>query len=343
MDGRACAEYAGLTYVSDADPGYSRRRQGKGFTYLDEKGKGLPQPERARIIDLVIPPAWKEVWICKDPDGHIQVTGRDSEGRKQYIYHPEWERVRQEIKFSRTIAFGHVLPSLRKQCDADLRKHGLPRVKAIAAVVFLLDRTLIRVGNDEYATRNESYGLTTLQDDHVEVSGSCCTFTFDGKSGKKHVVELEDRRLARIVRRCRDVPGQRLFQYYTDEGERASIESSDVNNYIREATGQPFTAKDFRTWAGSVRAAMILNELDPPKSEREADRQIAAMIKAVAEQLGNTPAVCRDYYIHPEVVRSYREGRLHEIYKAGLKKKPKAYLEGEEMALLHLLAQMHRN
>jgi DNA topoisomerase-1 len=234
-------------------------------------------------------------------------------------------------------AFGRALPVIRRRCDADLRKHGLPREKALAAVVYLMDRTLIRVGNREYAERNGSFGLTTLRDRHVDFSGRRCTFQFRGKGGKDHVVEIEDKRLARIVRRCRDVPGQTLFQYYAEDGSRCSIGSSDVNSFIRETTQESFTAKDFRTWGASVHAAVFLNELDRPSSEAQADKHIVDVIKMVANRLGNTPAICRDYYIHPELYRSYREGRLRDLFAAGLRRKTPPFLDPEEGALLHLL------
>ena len=338
IDPRACAERAGLVYVTGDEPGYARRKRGRGFTYLDPAGTiVLDEEARSRIAGLVIPPAWTEVWICTDAKGHIQATGRDSEGRKQYIYHPEWEQLRHQLKFSRMIAFGRALPSIRERCDADLRKHGLPREKALAAVVFVLDRTLIRVGNMEYAERNGSFGLTTLRDRHVDFSGRRCTFHFRGKGGKDHVVEMEDERLARIIRRCRDVPGQTLFQYYADDGSRCSVDSTDVNSFIRESTRESFTAKDFRTWGASVHAAVFLNAVDKPSTEKQADKHIVDAVKMVAKRLGNTPAICRDYYIHPEIYRVYRLGRLRELFSAGLRRKTPSYLDPEEVALLHLL------
>jgi DNA topoisomerase I len=316
-DPEQSAREAGLTYVSDEMPGIRRKRWGKGFTYLDPDGNRITDPEeRARLHALAIPPAWTEVWICPDQDGHIQVTARDAKGRKQYRYHPRWREVRDEAKFYRVLAFGHALPALRQHVESDLRKRGLPREKVLATVVRLLETTMIRVGNKEYAQANGSFGLTTLRDRHVEISGAELQFEFRGKSGKKHRVSVKDRRLARIVKECRDVTGYHLFQYLDDDGQRQAVDSGDVNDYLREVTGQDFTAKDFRTWAGTVFACAMLRDCEPCESEAEAKRNIIKAIDAVAEQLGNTRAISRDYYIHPRVIECFTDGTLHDCLAA---------------------------
>lgn len=271
--------------------------------------------------------------------GHIQATGRDAERRKQYVYHPEWERARNEYKFNRTVAFGDALSDIRERCESDLRKHGLPYEKVLGAVVFLLDRTLIRIGNKTYAADNGSFGLTTLRDRHVDFSGTRCTFEFEGKSGKKHCIELDDRRLARIVRRCRDVPGYELFQYYGEDDRRDSIQSNDVNAYLKEITGKDFTAKDFRTWGASVQAAVYLNELDEPEDEKDTERQIVETVKFVCDRLGNTPAVCRKYYIHPAIIDAHVEGTFVPLFGEGLGRKQRPHLDREEVALLHFFRE----
>ena len=342
LDPRVSAEQAGLTYVSDTAPGIRRKKWGRGFTFLDPDGNHVSdEAVRSRIDQLVIPPAWTEVWICIDPNGHIQATGRDAEARKQYIYHPNWEEARNEAKFTRTVAFGEALAWIREQCASDLRRHGLPRHKVVAAVIALLDRTLIRVGNQTYARRNGSFGLTTLRDRHVGFSGSRCTFEFVGKGGKQHCIELDDARLARVVRRCRDVPGYELFQYYDIDGTRCQISSSDVNSYLREMTGEPFTAKDFRTWGGSVQAAVLLYEMDPPTDDKQAEKHVVEAVKGVAERLGNTAAICRSYYIHPGVLDAYLEGTFRETFEEGLAADLEDHLDREEVALLRFFRNRH--
>jgi DNA topoisomerase I len=334
------AKHAGLQYVSDEEPGYRRQRQGKGFIYVDPKGKRVTEDRlQARFDALVIPPAWADVWICRSPRGHLQVTGRDERGRKQYIYHPKWDEVRNEAKFSRMVPFAEALPLLRERCEQDLRKRGLPRDKVLATAVSLLDATLIRIGNDAYARENNSYGLTTLRDRHVEFDEGRCIFCFVGKSGKEHCVELTDKRLARIVRDCRDLPGQQLFQYQDESGERHSVSSQDVNAYLREITGEEFTAKDFRTWGGSVRAAVTLYEMGTADTEKAIKKNVTQMIKRVAAQLGNTTAVCRQYYVHPAVVEAYGTGELSRAWERYIKRKPLPYLNEEEKALLHFLKE----
>ena len=263
-----------------------------------------------RIKSLVIPPAWTDVWISPDPRGHLQATGRDARGRKQYRYHPRWREVRDETKYYRLIGFAQALPAVRRRTAADLRKSGLPKEKVLATVVQLLEKTLIRVGNDEYAKQNRSFGLTTLRDGHVDVTGGKVTFAFRGKSGVEHEVVLDDRRLARVVKACRDLPGQELFQFVDQDGARQTIESSDVNEYLREVTGEDFTSKDFRTWAGTVLAAQLLRDFEGFASEAQAKRNVIRAIESVAKRLGNTKAVCRKCYIHPAVLDSYMDGSM---------------------------------
>ncbi len=337
-DPAEAAESAGLRYVSDQAPGIRRRRTGKGFSYIGPDGKPVrDQRTLARIRSLAIPPAYADVWISPDPSGHLQATGRDARGRKQYRYHPRWREVRDETKFGRMPAFSEALPRIRKRVEADLALSGLPREKVLAAVVRLLQCTGFRVGNDEYARTNDSFGLTTLRDGHVEVSGSELHFEFRGKSGKPHVASLTDRRLARIVGRCQALPGEELFQYLDDGGKRQTIGSGDVNAYLREITGEEFTAKDFRTWAGTLAAVAALRELDPPGSEREAKSAIVRAVDQVAEQLHNTRAVCRKYYIHPKVFETYAAGRMPDALASGNGAAPPAGLTPEERALVRLL------
>jgi DNA topoisomerase-1 len=307
----SAAEHAGLTYVHDDDPGIARLKSGAGFTYRDAHGRTIRDArELDRIRALVIPPAWTNVWICPDPRGHIQATGRDQRGRKQYRYHPDWRASRDTHKYGRVAAFGRALPRLRKQVELDLGRRGLPREKVLAAVVRLLEVTLIRVGNTEYAKTNKSFGLTTMQKRHVKVSGAGAVFEFRGKSGKSHRTGFHDRRLVRIVRACQDLRGQRLFKFRDEHGELRPVESTDINDYLRAATGQDFTAKDFRTWAGTLSAARALAMQPPPESPTHAKRSVAACVKAVSGLLGNTPAVCRAAYVHPLILDAYTEGRL---------------------------------
>jgi DNA topoisomerase-1 len=319
LDGPDFAEAAGLTYVNDHDPGLRRVRRGKGFGYRDADGRTVTdRVTLERVRALVIPPAWTDVWICPDPDGHIQATGRDQRGRKQYIYHPRWREHREESKYAHMAAFGRALPRLRERVERDLKLRGLPREKVLAAVVRLLELTLIRVGNDEYARQNKSFGLTTLKDRHVRFEGSAdAVFEFKGKSGVVHRTGIHDRRLARIVRACQEIPGQRLFQYLDEDGERRAVSSQDVNAYIREATGGPFSAKDFRTWAGTLACAQGLLQTEAPASPTHARRTVSACVKEVARQLGNTPSVCRSSYIHPAVIQCYTDGQLAERLAAG--------------------------
>ncbi|MDB5774706.1 MAG: topoisomerase [Herbaspirillum sp.] len=308
------AQQNGLRYVSDADTGY--RRVGKSkeyFQYRDPDGRPVRDKEvLARIKALVIPPAWTEVWICRWPNGHIQVTGRDARRRKQYRYHPRWRSVRDEAKYDRMIGFGEHLPEIRRRVDQALALPGLPREKILAAIVYLLEATMMRVGNDEYARANRSFGLTTLRNRHVQIEGSEVEFHFRGKSGVQQTVKLRDPRMARIIRRTRDLPGQDLFQYVDENGERHAIGSADVNDYLRSLTGEDFTAKDFRTWAGTMLAAAALHACEASESAAQAKKNVVQAIEDVSRKLGNTPSICRKCYVHPAVIESYLDGTLTE-------------------------------
>ena len=324
------AEEAGLRYVSDDRPGYTRRSKGDGFEYLDLERKLIRDEQRLlRIKRLAIPPAYTDVWICPVPNGHIQATGRDARRRKQYRYHERWREVRDENKYEKMALFGETLPKIRKRVKEDLALPGLPRNKVLATVVQLLERTFIRVGNEEYARENKSFGLTTMQDRHVEVKGAKLTFQFRGKSGIKHEVDVKDRHIARIVSKLQDLPGQDLFQYLDEDGKRCDVTSQDVNDYLREITGQDFSAKDFRTWAGTVLAAMALNHVGPFQTKKEAKANIKTAVTAVSKLLGNTPAICRKCYVHPAVFESYLSGAAIE----GLKQRTDEALENEAIDL----------
>ena len=311
-DPRAAASAVSLKYVSDESPGIRRKKVGTGFTYVDAHGKAARDEQTLRRIkSLVIPPAWTEVWICPDANGHLQATGFDARGRKQYRYHPRFREVREQTKYSRMIDFARTLPRIRRRVAKDLKRPGLPREKVLAAVVRLLEATLIRVGNDEYAKSNHSFGLTTLKDRHARINGSRIRFEFKGKSGVDHEIDLDDPRLAKIVKECQDLPGQELLQYLDENGNVRDIGSADVNQYIREiAGGEDFTAKDFRTWAGTVLAAMALQELEKFDSQAQAKKNIVRAVESVAKRLGNTKAVCRKCYIHPAILDSYLDGSL---------------------------------
>lgn len=346
VDPQDSARAAGLRYVNDDMPGIRRRRSGKGWSYTDPKGRTIRDSKvRERIEKLAIPPAWTDVWICPLPNGHLQATGRDARGRKQYRYHPEWREARNETKFNRMIVFGEALPKIRERVEQDLSLPGLPRAKVIAAVVRLLETTLIRVGNTEYARSNRSFGLTTLRDRHARIRGSKVKFEFHGKGGKRHRVEISDRRLARVVKRCRDIPGQTLFQYWDDDGERQSIHSEDVNEYLREITGEEFSAKDFRTWGGTVLALSALLDLGPCEDEKKANKSVVEAVKRVSSELGNRPAVCRKFYVHPAVLDAYTDGDLQELVEEVASEAggeaPEGYegLERLEVQVLDLLKQ----
>jgi DNA topoisomerase-1 len=305
----------GLRYVTDAEPGIRRRRAGRGFSFVGPDGKRVTAPSTlARIRSLVIPPAWTDVWISIDPHGHIQATGRDARGRKQYRYHPQWREARDQTKFERMVEFGAALPAIRGRVAEDLRGAELSRDKVLAVVVSLLDRTLVRVGNPEYAKDNHSFGLTTMRDRHVVVEGSAIRFRFSGKSGKEHEVDLADRRLARLVQRTQDLPGHRLFQYVDEHGQPRPVESGDVNDYLRSIAGDGFSAKDFRTWGGTVLVARALLDTEVCDAESEAKSNVVAAIKAAALELGNTPAVTRSAYVHPGVIRAYLDNELTSLW-----------------------------
>jgi len=339
------AKDAGLRYVADSQPGIRRKRSGRGFRYVDADGKTLRDPNvLARIKSLVIPPAWTDVWICANPRGHLQATGRDAKGRKQSRYHPRWREVRDETKYERMLVFGLALPAIRESVEQDLSVPAMPRRKVLATIVHLMERTLIRVGNEEYARQNGSYGLTTLRNRHVQVEGSTVTFKFQGKSGIKHTVDINDRRIARIIQRCQDIPGYELFQYVEADGDPHSIDSSDVNEYLREVSNQDFTAKDFRTWAGTLLACTSLREFEVFESETQAKKNIVAAIKCVASQLGNTPAVCRKCYVHPAVLECYLSGSLSKLFSKRTRRKsddPMQTLHAEEAMLMRLLRKEH--
>ena len=338
---RAAAEEAGLVYVDDSRPGLTRKRSGTGFRYLDAKGSPLrDKAALARIRSLAVPPAYTDVWICPRSNGHIQATGRDAKGRKQYRYHPDFRQAREANKFSRIMAFANALPAIRQRVDSDMKGPGLSRDKVLATVVHLLETTLIRVGNDDYARTNKSYGLTTLRDPHVRVDGAALTFRFKGKSGKVWNVALKDRRVARIVKACQDLPGQELFQYIDTDGTQRDVTSSDVNAYLREIAGEDFTAKDFRTWAGTVLAALALREFETFDSAAGAKRNIRTAIESVAGRLGNTPTICRKCYIHPQVLDCYLEGGLLLQVKDAVESELSndlSSLRPEEAAVLGLL------
>lgn len=302
----AAAEEAGLQYVSDERPGYRRKPKRKEFEYFDTEGKPIRDEQRLlRIKRLAIPPAWTDVWICPSPNGHIQATGRNARGRKQYRYHERWRELRDENKFDRLAEFAKALSKIRRRVAQDIRLPGLPREKVLATVVRLLERTFIRVGNEEYARDNKSFGLTTIKNRHVKVSGDHLRFRFRGKSGRQHEVAITDGRIAKIVSKCQDLPGQDLFQYVSDDGEARNVTSQDVNDYLREITNENFTAKDFRTWAGTVLAAIALTAQSEFETKKQAKANLKTAISAVARLLGNTPAVCRKCYVHPALLEAY--------------------------------------
>ncbi|MBW8734979.1 MAG: DNA topoisomerase IB [Asticcacaulis sp.] len=310
-DYAAQAKASGLRYVSDARPGFTRRRYGKSFVFFDVKGERIrDEAEILRIRKLAIPPAYKNVWICPYANGHIQATGIDARGHKQYRYHAEWRACRDATKFTHMLAFGDALPQIRATVAAHMAQRGLSREKVLATVVALLEKTLIRVGNDEYARNNGSYGLTTLRDEHVAVDGSTIRFRFKGKSGKEWNLKVSDRRIARVVRACADIEGQELFKYIDETGQVRDVTSGDVNAYLHDIAGEAFTAKDFRTWTGTVLAAMALMDYRKVDGEVQAKKNVVAAIEAVSSRLGNTPSVCRKSYIHPEVINAYLDGDL---------------------------------
>ena len=342
---RETAARAGLRYVTNGVAGIRRHRNGKGWVFSSPTGARIHKlKELRRIASLVIPPAWTDVWICPHSRGHIQVTARDARGRKQYRYHPLYREARDQSKFRRMLEFSEVLPELRERVERDLNARDLTRRQILATVVMLLDKTLIRVGNDEYARQNQSFGLTTLRDRHVQITGATLRFSFRGKSGVKHDLSVSDKRLARIVQRSRELPGQELFQYLDANGKRQTISSDDVNAYLREITGRDITAKDFRTWAGTMLAAKELCAMGPVKTRRQAERNMVRAIDAVAERLGNTRTVCRKYYVHPALVRAYLNGLTASLPSRKFSRKDRrqnqpAALRRDEVAVLQFLQE----
>ena len=332
-----------LSYVNDGEPGIRRRRSGKGFGYRDADGNRVEDPEvLRRIRALAIPPAWEDVWICADPVGHIQATGRDQRGRKQYRYHPDWTAFRDEAKFGSLAAFAHSLPKLRERVDTDLRRRGLPRERVIASVIWLLDNTLIRIGNDAYRRENKSFGLTTLRSKHLEIQGSSLRFSFRGKSGKEWKLKLTDRRIAKIVRAIQELPGQHLFQYVDEEGARREINSQNVNDYIREAIGSDFTSKHFRTWNATVFTALELAGHPLPETKRAQTLTLNEVLDRVAARLNNTRAVCRSCYVHPAIFDAWLEGGFDEQIKAirARARRPFKNLDAEESTVLRWLERL---
>lgn len=338
---QANAAAVGLRYVSDARPGIRRRGSGKGFFYLQPDGSRLADKTAIRRIRrLAVPPAWQDVWICPSADGHIQATGRDARGRKQYRYHPRFRDIRESTKFEHMLAFADALPAIRTTVRRHMALPGLPREKVLATVVYLLDKTLIRVGNDDYARQNKSYGLTTLKNRHVQVNGSEVRFHFVGKSGREWSARIKDRRVAKIIRACQELPGQELLQYRDEDGGIQDITSNDVNDYLRTLTGKDITAKDFRTWAGTVLAAVALREVENFDGAAKSKKRLRAAIEKVASRLGNTPTICRKCYVHPEVLNAYLDGTLVRDIVAQSEKVLRKKLRGmapEEAAVLALL------
>jgi DNA topoisomerase-1 len=343
QDGAATAKSVGLRYVSADAPGITRKPAKDGFGYIDADGTPVRDEETlARIKSLAIPPAWTDVWICPKENGHIQATGRDARKRKQYRYHARWRSVRDEAKYGRMLSFGKALPMIRKKVEKALKLHGMPREKVLATVVYLLQATMMRIGNEEYARHNKSFGLTTLRDRHVRIDGSEVEFHFRGKSGVNHSIKVDDPRLARIIKRSRDLPGQELFQYVDDEGVQRVIDSADVNDYLREITGEDYSAKDFRTWSGTMLAALALQEYEKFDSEVQAKKNILRAIESVAEKLGNTPSICRKCYVHPAILDAYLDGTmLHALQQHAHEELVKDIhaLRPEEVAVLALLQQ----
>ena len=336
LDALAFVEAVDLVYCTDSEPGIRRRKAGRGFSYARPDGEEIDLETYDRIRMLAIPPAWTDVWISPTPDGHLQATGRDERGRKQYRYHERWTACRDEVKYSSLVDFAQALPRLRERMDADLRRHGLPRERVLASIVWLLDNSMIRVGNAAYAKENNSFGLTTLRDRHVKVDGSTLRFAFRGKSGKEWKLRISDRRIARIVKGVQDIPGQHLFQYLDEDGSRKPVKSQDVNAYIREASGADFSSKHFRTWGGTVRAAYLFAGTELPATRRETARVMNATIDRVAERLGNTRAVCRKCYVHPLVFTAWTEGRLGAelaAVKSRMRKQPDGLDEDEALVL----------
>ena len=338
---QAAAKLAHLRYVHDNRPGITREKAPGGFAYFHPDGTPVKDAETLeRIRHLALPPAYADVWICPVANGHLQATGRDARGRKQYRYHERWRTVRDAAKYDRMLSFGAALPGIRAQVDLDLRRHGLPREKIVAAIVHLLEKTCIRVGNDEYAHSNESYGLTTMLEEHVDVTGATVRFKFRGKSGKDHDVALRDPKMAKLIHQCQELPGHDLFQYVDHEGTPHHIHSGDVNEYLHRVTGQEFTAKDFRTWAGTIFCALCLAEGEAATNKTQGKRIVADAIKRVSQQLGNTPAICRKCYVHPAVIEAFEQGAMvleRAVETGQAKPNPRGELSGDEAAVVMFL------
>lgn len=332
------AELGKLRYVNDDKPGFSRKLQGENFQYLDTKGQIISDDKHlVRIKALAIPPAWQEVWICPYANGHLQATGRDTKGRKQYRYHNQWRAVRDEVKYEHMINFGLHLPMIRQRIDADLSKSGLSKEKVLATIIYLLENTMIRIGNDEYMKTNQSFGLTTLRNRHVEINGNMIQFKFRGKSRVEHAISLRDARMARIIKRMLDIPGQELFQYIDEDGTRHSVNSADVNEYLKQITGRDYTAKDFRTWSGTMHAAMALKTLERFENLTQAKRNVVFAIEAAAKKLGNTPSICKKCYVHPYVIESYLAGTMFDWIEETMELADEALLDHVEQYVLKLL------
>lgn len=338
-DPKITAKAVGLRYCLASDKGYYRKRRASGFLYKDETGNIVKDKNvLERIRKLVIPPAWENVWISPYENGHLQVTGTDIKGRKQYRYHPEWNKIRNQSKFYRLRRFALALPHIREQVEHDLKRHGLPYEKVVALVVKLIELTNIRIGNDAYKKLYGSFGLTTLRDKHVKFDGATVQFEFVGKKGVKHKIKLQSRRMANLVKKCRDIPGQELFQYYDDEGKHHSIGSADVNHYLKEVSGEDFTAKDFRAWAGSLNALCAFHELGEFKTQTELKKNIVNVLDHVAQKLGNTRTVCKKYYVHPTVVAAYENGSIWNYSATVTETQNAGELNASELALLELLS-----
>jgi DNA topoisomerase-1 len=342
-DSAEAAEDAGLQYVSDDRPGYMRIAKNGDFEYLDTERKRIRDEQRLlRIRRLAIPPAWKDIWICPSPNGHLQATGRDARRRKQYRYHERWRELRDENKFARVADFAKALPQIRKRVKHDIKLRGLPREKVLATVVRLLERTFIRIGNDEYARENKSFGLTTIKGRHVTIRGAHLRFRFRGKSGRQHEVDIRDGQVAKIISKLQDLPGQELFQYIDDDGEVRDVRSQDVNDYLREITNEEFTAKDFRTWAGTLLSALALNTQGKFETKNQAKANINTAISAVAELLGNTPAICRKCYVHPAVFEAYLASSRIPGLSEAMQKSGSSQLRLAEAAVLRFLRSQNR-
>ncbi|NPD67908.1 DNA topoisomerase IB [Lichenicola cladoniae] len=346
VDGREAARAAHLHYVDDSKPGFTRRLGPDGLTYFAPNGEAVTdEAVLVRLKKLAVPPAYTDVWICRDPKGHLQAVGRDARGRKQYRYHPDWRSIRDEAKYGKMLVFGEKLPALRAQVQKDLTRPGLPRAKVLATVVALLEKTMMRIGNDEYAKTNKSFGLTTLRRRHAKVSGTGLVLDFRAKHGIQQHIELKDRRLAGIVSRLQELRGQELFQYLDEDGIQHDISSHDVNEYLQEVTGEDITAKDFRTWAATNLAALALHEFEQFDSEAKAKKNVLRAIETVAKLLGNTPAICRKCYIHPRIFDGYMDGSLAEALRARVEaalapeSRAQTGLTAEEVAVMAFLSR----